>query len=96
MAELTAVLQHPVTLLFIGLFLHLVKKVVEIRQSGQEIGLVGYVKKRPYLTISALGGALAAYGLMPAEQINSLTAFGLGYMANSAVDAIGRAPIKST
>lgn len=75
-------------LLLLGNVMHVLKKVVELRQSGVEIGITGYVRRRPYLTafgfISSVGVFLVLGITDPA------TAMLTGFTADSAMDTVGR------
>lgn len=75
-----------VVMALLGHATHLVKKVVEARQRGGQVGLMGYVRGRPYRTALGVCGTAAAMGwMLEAGQVTAMTAFGVGYMADSAL-----------
>lgn len=64
--------------------IHLLKKVVELRASGDHIGLVEYVKGRPYRTALGMAGSAAAMGyLIESGDVTAMGALAVGYMADS-------------
>lgn len=68
----------------LGHLVHLLKKVVELRASGKPIGLVGFVRSRPYRTALGIAGSAAAMGyLFDSGDVTAMAAFGFGYMADS-------------
>lgn len=68
----------------LGHLVHLLKKVVELRASGEEVGLLGFVRSRPYRTALGMAGSAAAMGyLFDSGDVTAMTAFGFGYMADS-------------
>lgn len=68
----------------LGHVIHLLKKVVELRASGQDIGLVEYVKQRPYRTVLGVAGSAAAMGyLIESGDVTAMGALAVGYMADS-------------
>ena len=71
-----------VAMAILGHLIHLLKKVVEARASGQRIGLIEFVKARPYRT--ALGY------LLDSGDVTAMTALGVGYMADSGLAMLGK------
>lgn len=68
----------------LGHLVHLLKKVVELRASGEQIGLIGFVRSRPYRTALGVAGSAAAMGyLFDSGDVTAMAAFGFGYMADS-------------
>ena len=68
----------------LGHLVHLLKKVVELRASGEQIGLIGFVLSRPYRTALGVAGSAAAMGyLFASGDVTAMAAFGFGYMADS-------------
>ncbi|MGP5563719.1 hypothetical protein [Vreelandella alkaliphila] len=73
-----------VMMAMLGHLVHLLKKVVELRASGEQIGLVGFVQSRPYRTALGVAGSAAAMGyLFDSGDVTAMAAFGFGYMADS-------------
>lgn len=73
-----------VAMAVLGHLIHLLKKVVEVRASGQPVGLVGFVRERPYRTAMGVAGSAAAMGYMfDSGDVTAMTALGIGYMADS-------------
>lgn len=67
-----------------GHLIHLLKKVVELRAAGEPVGLVEYVKGRPYRTMLGLAGSAAAMGyLIESGDVTAMGALAVGYMADS-------------
>lgn len=68
----------------LGHLIHLLKKVVELRAGGERIGLVEYVKGRPYRTMLGVAGSAAAMGyLIESGDVTAMGALAVGYMADS-------------
>lgn len=68
----------------LGHLVHLLKKVVELRASGEQLGLIGFVRSRPYRTALGVAGSAVAMGyLFDSGSVTAMTAFGFGYMADS-------------
>lgn len=73
-----------IAMAILGHLIHLLKKVVEIRASGKRVGLVEFVKGRPYRTALGMAGSAAAMGyLFDSGEVTAMTALGIGYMADS-------------
>jgi len=67
-----------------GHLIHLLKKVVELRSTGEDIGLVEYVQGRPYRTLLGMAGSAAAMGyLIESGDVTAMGALAVGYMADS-------------
>ena len=74
----------------LGHLVHLLKKVVELRASGEQIGLIGFVRSRPYRTALGVAGSAAAMGyLFDSGNVTAMAAFGFGYMADSGLAIAG-------
>ncbi|MCZ0926447.1 hypothetical protein L0636_00910 [Halomonas janggokensis] len=68
----------------LGHLVHLLKKVVELRASGERVGVVSFIRSRPYRTALGVAGSAAAMGyLFDSGDVTAMTAFGFGYMADS-------------
>ncbi|MCO7216883.1 hypothetical protein [Halomonas sp. OfavH-34-E] len=80
-----------VAMAILGHLIHLLKKVVEARASGQRIGLIEFVKARPYRTALGMAGSAAAMGyLLDSGDVTAMTALGVGYMADSGLAMLGK------
>ncbi len=67
-----------------GHLIHLLKKVVELRAAGEQIGLIKYVQERPYRTLLGVAGSAAAMGFMiESGSVTAMGALAVGYMADS-------------
>lgn len=78
-----------VTMAILGHLIHLLKKVVEIRASGQKVGLIEFIKERPYRTAMGMAGSAAAMGyLFESGDVSAMTALGIGYMADSGLSVL--------
>jgi hypothetical protein len=75
-----------VVMVLLGHATHLIKKTVEARQEGYQGGVLHLVKERPYRTIMGVCASAAAMGwLIETDQVTAMTAFTIGYMADSAL-----------
>lgn len=73
-----------------GHVIHLIKKVVEKRQNGSDVGLVEYVKSRPYRTALGMAGSAVAMGfLIESGTVTAMGALAVGYMADSGLGMLG-------
>lgn len=80
-----------VMMAMLGHLIHLLKKVVELRASGEQIGLVGFVQSRPYRTALGIAGSAAAMGyLFDSGDVTAMTALGFGYMADSGLSMLNQ------
>ena len=74
----------------LGHAIHLTKKVVELRASGSDIGLVDYIKDRPYRTALGVMGSSVAMGFMiESGAVSPMGALAVGYMADSGLAMLG-------
>lgn len=81
-----------IVLALIGLVAHYLKKLIEARNAtGQIVSPKSYYLANPYTSLSSLmlcaGGMLMLWG---SEELTRVTAFGLGYMADSMISMIMR------
>lgn len=73
-----------VAMAVLGHVVHLLKRVVEARSSGAEVGIIEYVAARRYRTALGVAGSAVAMGfLIEANQVTAMGAFAVGYMADS-------------
>ncbi len=72
------------TVMFLGHIAHTLKAVIQLRETDKSMGLVTYIRQRPYKTAFALCGSLVGY-IMLADtgQLTLVAAMGVGYMADS-------------
>lgn len=82
---------HPLAMLVYGLASHFLKDMARLAKEGQPLGLLDYWGRFPYQSGISLVGAVAGFAaLAEAGQLTGITAFGIGYMANSVADIIGK------
>lgn len=75
----------------LGHGIHLLKKTVEARQDGADIGIHDLVMSRPYRTILGLCGSAAAFAVLwELGQLTVVSALGVGYMADSGLALLQR------
>ncbi|KAA0014417.1 hypothetical protein F0A17_01850 [Billgrantia pellis] len=80
----------PLAMLLLGHGAHLLKKLIEVRQQGNEISLAQFLRLRPYKSALALLGSVAGYLLLAEHGAPSLVAaFGVGYAADSMLEVVG-------
>lgn len=77
-----------------GLLTHFLKDIIRIKKESGFITLKQYWAKHPYQTALAIIGAIVGFiALSSTGQLTPITAFGVGYMANSVADTIGKRSI---
>lgn len=70
--------------MLLGVFTHVVKKIVERRKADHTFSLKDWLTKYPYKTILTLMAGLCGYlGLMAAGELTYISAFMAGFVANS-------------
>lgn len=79
----------------LGLVAHFAKKVYEIRagiedlKARAKVTLGWYLKANPYLAVLSLIGAfMGCLMLYSMDSLNAIGSFGVGWMANSALEAV--------
>lgn len=73
-----------IALLLAGSVIHIVKKVVQRRQTDDQFSLRDFLTKYPYKTVLAIAAGVGGYlGLLQADELTYVTSFMTGYMANS-------------
>ncbi len=93
---------HPFVLVIMGLFAHFGRKMLAAASHGTESRpcLTDYWKKNPVQSGVSLVGAVAGYAMFAhfpdfdqltpeVQNVIRVTAFGIGYMADNVVDAVG-------
>lgn len=99
---ITQVISHPFILMLLGLMAHFGRKVLAATTHGADNKpcFTDYWKKNPIQTVISVTGALAGYAMFAhfpdfermtpeIQNVVRVTAFGIGYMADSVVDAVG-------
>lgn len=80
-----------IVLLLLGLATHFLKRVVEERAAGRIISLRTYWVEHPYHSALAVASAVAGFVLLyGTAELTRITAWGLGYMADSAAGMLGK------
>lgn len=81
-----------ILMVILGLLTHFLKDLIRIKQEeGAPPNIIKYWKDNPYQTLLSIVGALSGYfALLETGQLTALTAFGIGYMANSVADVLGK------
>jgi hypothetical protein len=80
----------PLLLVLAGNATHTLKKLVEVRQQGHALSLLGFLRLRPYKSVLSLLGSMAGYLLLVDQGVTGLVAaFGVGYAADSMLEVVG-------
>lgn len=80
-----------VLLALLGLVAHFLKKLIEAKQSGNGVTFRQYYLANPYSTLSSVVLCLAGMAMLwGSDELTRVTAFMLGYMADSVISAIIR------
>jgi len=101
-AVINDLLTNPLTMLLFGMATHFLKKLVQFRVDHQSEGKyvfcpTVYFRMYPYQTLLSLVGGLAGYAaLIASGELSLISAYTVGYMADSAADVIGGRSMKST
>lgn len=96
MDKFLTIITNPFAMLVYGVLMHATKTMAEAQLNDQKLMMPWqYLARWPYAAaftfLSALAGYAALYGT---EELTRINAFGLGYMANSVADVIGRRGIE--
>ncbi|MDJ0952549.1 MAG: hypothetical protein QNJ81_02600 [Acidimicrobiia bacterium] len=71
-------------LMLLGNITHIVKKVVEVRQTDGEFSILKYLSMYPYKTFLIVMAGVGGYlGLLSAGELTYVSAFMVGFVANS-------------
>jgi len=71
-------------LMLLGNVTHVIKKVVEVRQTDGTFSVWKYLSMYPYKTFLIVMAGFGGYlGLLSADELTYVTAFMAGFMANS-------------
>lgn len=100
--DIVLLITHPFALVIMGLLAHFLRKVLASISHGTDNRpcLTDYWKKNPIQSSISVLGALAGYAMFAhfpdfslmapdVQNVVRVTAFGIGYMADSVVDAVG-------
>lgn len=92
MSMVLDLIAFPPAMLLYGLLTHFLKDMARIKaETGALMHPGDYVAEFPVQTALALVGALAGLGaLHTTGELTAVTAYGVGYMANSVADIIGK------
>jgi hypothetical protein len=70
--------------MLLGVFTHVIKKIVELRKTNDSFSLKTWLTKYPYKTIlTVMAGVGGFFGLMAAGELTYASSFMAGFMANS-------------
>lgn len=86
-----------VLMLVLGLVAHFLKDFARIRkETGRNPSIMRYWRDNPHQSLLSVVSAVAGFiVLLETKELTSVTAFMLGYMANSVADILGkRTPFK--
>ena len=81
---------YLICMMLLGLAVHFIKVMMTIMKDGQPITPIAYWKDYPYQSALSLIGAVVGFvALKETGNLSLITAFGVGYMANSVADILG-------
>lgn len=92
-----SLLVHPFAMLLYGLSTHFLKKMIQFRSDHGNLPACpsAYFREYPYRASLSVIGAVAGYAAVHGTaQMTLMTAFGIGYMADSVADVIGSRSIE--
>jgi hypothetical protein len=96
MSEIVPFFARPEMMALLGLLSHGLKKIMRRRRDGDRLTPWGYIARYPYQILAALIGMIAALvALQEMGQLNAVSAFSAGYMANSVADMLGKRGAKT-
>lgn len=97
-----SLITHPFILMLMGLLAHFGRRILAAVTHGTESRpcFTDYWKKQPIQTALSLTGALAGYAMFAhfpdfdkmapdVQNVVRVTAFGIGFMADNVIDAVG-------
>ena len=80
-----------VLMLLCGLASHFLKDLIRVKSEKGKISIKKYWMDNPYQNLLCVVGAVAGYvALESTGQLTVVTSFGVGYVANSVADMIGK------
>lgn len=98
----TQAISHPFVLMLLGLLAHFCRKVLAAatHDTNNKPCFTDYWRKNPIQTVISMTGAFAGYAMFAhfpdfakmtpeIQNVVRVTAFGIGFMADSVVDAVG-------
>lgn len=75
------------SIMFLGHLSHVLKVVIQLRETDRTMSLRQYIKDRPYKTVLALCGSVVGYLILSdTGQLTMVGAMAVGYMADSVFD----------
>lgn len=78
-------------MLVLGLATHFLVDVIALRKTDPSAGFKSYWTANPYQSALSIIGALVGYAVLDGMgELTLVTAYGVGYMANSVPDVIGK------
>lgn len=81
---------YLLSMLLLGLATHFIKAMMQIMKDGKPITPICYWRDYPYQSSLSLIGAVVGFvALRETGNLSLITAFGVGYMANSVADILG-------
>ena len=86
------IVSHAFVLLWFGVMVHFLKELINVKKStGTAVTFHQYWIGNKYQSILCIIGALVGYVfLQQTNQLTAISAFGIGYMADSIPDLIGK------
>lgn len=89
-------LVHPFVLLWMGQALHFAKALRDREIAGQGVSVRKFLRAHPWAIVFSIIAGLVVYALAQSMgQLNPLSAFTAGYMADSAVSAFATRGLKA-
>jgi hypothetical protein len=90
--QFITIVSDPLFMVILGFIAHFLKEMVRIQTETKTfISPLDYFLKYPYQTILGVIGCLAGMVLLnEMQEVSAINGFALGYMADSAVDIIGK------
>lgn len=91
-ATIADVMSHSFTMMVLGMLLYFLKSLVQIKKgTGQTLTLHQYYVANKWHTLFAVASAVTVYFLLyGSPEMTRVTAFGIGFMADSVADLIGQ------
>ena len=77
-------------MLAMGVLSHFMKALTQMKKDGMPTTPKEYWRENPYHSVMTLIGAVVGFvALFQMNELSPITAFGVGFMANSVADVIG-------
>lgn len=85
-----------IMMLMLGMYSHYLKALIQKKKDGTPMGFRQYWVENPYQTqLSIIVSIITYIALMQAGELTFVTAWGAGFVCNSAADVIGSRALKS-